>query len=605
MRPRTRDSMAIKKIGELLVEAGLITEHQLKEALGKASESKGLRLGSILVKKGYASEMDIAQTLAFQLNIHFHDLSTATVDPEAVYQINERLAKKHLLIPLFQEGKTLHIAMADPLNLNAIDDVRFSTGLDVQPCVATLSEVTAAINRYYHLTEPIEALIDDFQKNELIEIVHDKEDTDLAEQVKKSAAPPIIKMVDSIIIHAVNNRASDIHIEPQERLVKLRVRVDGIMRETMQLPKWVQGPVTSRIKLMSRMDISERRVSQDGRFKVRLGDKSLDIRVSTLPTQYGESVVLRVLDPRAGALDLKGIGLVKNDIDRLIDMIERPQGAVLITGPTGSGKTSTLYSIISHIKSEEINIITIEDPIEYELKDVNQVSVNEKTGLTFSYTLRSVLRQDPDVILVGEMRDAETAVIALQAAITGHLVFSTLHTNDAVSSIARLKNMGVPLYMAASALNGVVAQRLVRVICAQCRESYAPSGDELRKAGVKLSGAKKLFRGKGCKACNGTGYSGRTGIYEVLAIGDEIRSLILADAPEKEISRAAREGGMSPLHLDGLKKVASGVTSLEELMRVIYLSRADEQRKPSPASVMTQDGVICPHCGVPVTRGPV
>jgi type IV pilus assembly protein PilB len=355
---------------------------------------------------------------------------------------------------------------------------------------------------------------------------------------------------------------------------------------------------------MSKMDISERRISQDGRFKIRLSDKSMDVRVSTLPTQYGETVVMRILDPKAAKLDVKNIGLLPEDLERLLDTIERPQGVVIVTGPTGCGKTSTLYSMLMHIKSEKINIITIEDPIEYELKDVNQVAVNEKAGLTFSYTLRSVLRQDPDVILVGEMRDPETAIIAHQASLTGHLVLSTLHTNDAVSSILRLKNMGVPPYMVASALNGIIALRLVRKICPDCKETYRPTAAELKKANVNWSTSKKLFRGAGCRRCGDTGYSGRVGIFEVLPVNNKIKALIAADVPEQELLAAVIDAGMTPLHIDGLKKVSSGITTLEELTRVIYLSKGEEEEQMEVLEELCQQcakprqpgWLVCPYC---------
>jgi len=593
--------MAVKKIGEILVESGLITLAQFEESLRESKEKKGLRLGAVLIKKGYATEIDIAQTLAFQLNIPFVDMSAATVDPEAVKLISEKLAKKYQLLPLYQEGKTLHVAMTDPLNLNAIDDIRFSIGLDVMPGAATASDIEFAINRYYHMNRPIEDLMVDMEHEGHIEVIHERDQqSDLSEQIKKSAAPPIIKMVDSIIAHGVENRASDIHLEPQETNMLLRLRVDGIMRETMQMPKWVQGPVISRIKLMAKLDITERRVAQDGRIKARFGPKKLDLRVSTLPTHYGETVVMRILDPDSTVHDLNKMGLCEEDLTTISDLIDRPQGVTLVTGPTGSGKTSTLYAMVSRIKSPRINIVTIEDPIEFELKKVNQVAVNDKSGLSFPYVLRSVLRQDPDVILVGEMRDAETAIIALQASLTGHLVFSTLHTNDAVSTITRLKNMGVPPYMIASALNGVIAQRLVRKICPHCKEPYEPSKAELDKAGAHLISQTRLYRGAGCSNCKNTGYSGRIGIFEVLTVGDDLKNRIASDAPEKEIYREATRSGMVSLKADGLKKVASGLTTLEELSRVIYLSKPGATESPAcPACLkpVIQNAPKCLHCG--------
>lgn len=591
--------MRSKKIGELLIESGLITDAQLKQALAEVKSGPGGRLGSILLKKGFASEIDIAQTLAYQLNIPFVDTALETVDPESIKLVSEQLAKKYLLLPLYQEGKVMRVAMTDPLDLNAIDDIRFSTGLDIQPCAATFSDVTAAINTFYHMNEPLEDMMVDFKKNTLVEVIHEPRGVDIPEEIKKSTAPPIIKMVDSIIIHAVDSRASDIHLEPQENNLTLRIRVDGIMKETMQLPKWVQGPVISRIKLMARMDITERRTSQDGRIHVRMGKKKLDLRVSTLPAQYGETLVMRVLDPKAAVADIHSIGMEQHELKMVLDAVAKPQGMVLVTGPTGSGKSSTLYSLISHIKSPGINIITIEDPIEYELKNVNQVAVNDKTGLTFSYTLRSVLRQDPDVILVGEMRDPETAHIALQASMTGHLVLSTLHTNDAVSTVLRLKNIGIPNYMTASALTCVVAQRLIRMICRDCKDEYAPPKEEIKKAGIRLTGNKKLYRGRGCKSCNKTGYQGRTGIFEVLMMDKKLKALLAADASEDALAKAAEDSGMSTLYENGVKKVLSGITTLDELSRVINLpsSAEDEDMPGQGADHHPQERGLCVKCG--------
>ena len=594
--------MAVKKIGELLVEAGLITEQQLDSVLNDSRKNKGLRIGALLVKKGYATELDIAETLAYQLNIPFVDISTYPVDPDAVNLINENIAKKYHVLPLCLNHNILKLAMADPLDLNAINDVRFSTGLQPQPCVATPTDIAEAMCIHYNLSQPINDLIDDLSiKKGSIEVIHDADSPrDIADHVRKSSAPPIIKMVDSIIIHGLESGASDVHLEPQSRWVKVRIRVDGLMRESMQLPKWVQGPAVSRIKLMSGMDIAERRICQDGKIKVRIGDKAIDIRVSSLPTQYGETMVMRILDPKAAVSDLNSVGFLPGDKKRVIEMIDRPQGVVIVTGPTGSGKTSTLYAMIEHIKGEEINIITIEDPIEYELKGVNQVSVNEKTGLTFSYTLRSVLRQDPDVILIGEIRDSETAMIGFQASMTGHLVFSTLHTNDAVSSIARLRNMGLPSYLIASSLSGIIAQRLVRKICPHCREEYTPADTEINRISPDWLNSNRLYRGKGCKRCNGTGYSGRTGIFEVLTINSRLRDMIANDALENEIAKAALESGMTPLYMDGLMKVAAGITTLEELTRVVYLSKDSMDKEgvcPGCFKIVMPGTELCPYCG--------
>lgn len=598
-------TMRAKKIGELLVESCLITSEQLHDALNTVRESKE-RLGSTLVKKGYTTEIDIAQTLSYQLNIPFVEIALSPVDPEATKLVSEKLALKHMIFPLYLDRKILRLAMSDPLNLMAIDDVRFATGLEIQPSVATLSEIIASINRFYHLSEPIEELMGDLEAETTVEVVKEANpNLDIAEQVKKSSAPPIIKMVDSIIIHASENKASDIHFEPHENDVKLRIRVDGIMKETMHFPKWVQGPVVSRIKIMANMDIAERRVSQDGRIKVRLAGKGLDLRVSTLPTQYGEKVVMRLLDANTSSLDLDSIGLSKDARVKILNIIERPQGVVLVTGPTGSGKSSMLYAMIKHVKNPKINIIAIEDPIEYELKDVNQVAINEKTGLTFAYTLRSVLRQDPDVIMVGEMRDTETAIIALQASLTGHLVFSTLHTNNAVATIIRLKNMGIPQYMIASSINGIVAQRLVRKICDACKERYEPAEEELSRAGIRLNKGQKLYRGAGCDECGKTGYSGRSGIFEILTISNKLRTLIASDAAETDILAVALEGGMITLQQDGLLKVLDGVTTLEELARVIYIAKEDEHTIgtcPSCMREITIEAGACPHCGHFITK---
>lgn len=598
--------MATKKLGELLVEAGLITQEQLDATLSDEKKEKGKRLGTLLVEKGFATELDIAETIAYQLNIPFLDIHTAVIEPEAIKLVPEKLARKHIIIPLYIEKKNvIKIAMADPLNMEALDDIRFATNYQSSPMVATATDIVKAIKTHYHISVPLEDIVGNMVKEKFIEIIPDTEaGKDLEELLKKSETPPIIRMVDSVIIHGIESRASDIHIEPHDRTVKLRERIDGLMRDVMQLPKWVQGAVTSRIKIMSKMDIAERRVPQDGRIQVRIGSRELDMRISTLPTQYGEKVVMRILDPKSAILTLDEIGLSQYTKDRIKAIIERPQGIVLVTGPTGSGKTSTLYSMIGHIKTPEINVITLEDPIEYELEGVNQVAINEKVGLTFAYCLRSVLRQDPDVILVGEMRDQETAEIAHQASITGHLVFSTLHTTDAISTLTRLKNIGIQPYLIASSLNGVVAQRLVRKICHSCKESYIPTDEELLKVGIRIKKGErpKLYQGKGCKECSETGYHGRVGIFEVLIVNSKIKEMIASDESEETIRKAAIVNGMLSMYDDGITKVKEGITTPEELQRVIFAKEAEIMSRACPncSEMIKSEFSTCPYCGYSV-----
>ena len=598
--------MATKKLGELLVEAGLITQEQLDATLSDEKKEKGKRLGTLLVEKGFATELDIAETIAYQLNIPFLDIHTAVIEPEAIKLVPEKLARKHVIIPLYIEKKNvIKIAMADPLNMEALDDIRFATNYQSSPMVATATDIVKAIKTHYHISVPLEDIVGNMVKEKFIEIIPDSEaGKDMEELLKKSETPPIIRMVDSVIIHGIESRASDIHIEPHDRTVKLRERIDGLMRDVMQLPKWVQGAVTSRIKIMSKMDIAERRVPQDGRIQVRIGSRELDMRISTLPTQYGEKVVMRILDPKSAILTLEEIGLSQYTKDRIKAIIERPQGIVLVTGPTGSGKTSTLYAMIGHIKTPEINVITLEDPIEYELEGVNQVAINEKVGLTFAYCLRSVLRQDPDVILVGEMRDQETAEIAHQASITGHLVFSTLHTTDAVSTLTRLKNIGIQPYLIASSLNGVVAQRLVRKICHSCKESYIPTDEELLKVGIRVKKGErpKLYKGNGCKECSKTGYHGRVGIFEVLIVNSKIKEMIASDESEETIRKAAIASGMLSMYDDGIAKVKEGITTPEELQRVIFAKEAEIMSRACPncSEMIKSEFSTCPYCGYSV-----
>jgi type IV pilus assembly protein PilB len=604
--PLPPPSPALKghKLGEILLKSNLITREQLNKAIEE--QKSGKRLGEALCTLGFVSEEKLAWALSVQLGIPYVDLNTAVVEPEALETLTEKFALKNMALPLSVDKRTITVAMGDPLDFGAINDISFASGREVRPVVAPFKEVKSAIRRFYHLAQPLQKILGEIQGGSL-EVIGEAENAceedGVEEVVRKGESPPIIRLVNSIVIHAARNQASDIHFEPREKSVKIRERIDGILIETFEFPKLVQGAVTSRIKIMARMDIAEKKIPQDGRIKVRVENRDLDLRVSTLPTNYGEKITVRILDTKAVKLSLEKIGLSENDRSRVQGVINLPQGMVLITGPTGSGKTSTLYGMVNQIKSEAINIITLEDPIEYELGGVNQVGINEKTGLTFPFALRSVLRQDPDVIMVGEMRDRETANIAIEASLTGHLVLSTLHTNTAVAAIIRLKNLGIPSYLIASSLNGVIAQRLVRKICQHCKQPYTPTLEEITK--MKLRGRDPAslpsFKGGGCTHCNRTGYRGRIGVFEVLIVDAAIRELIARDATEPTILRAALEGGMRHLLEDGLEKVSEGITSIEELLRVVYMRDEDHLAVcPKCGETIPKEGRNCPQCGTPL-----
>jgi type IV pilus assembly protein PilB len=589
-----------KRLGELLVESGLISLDELNIALANQKESKK-KLGEIIVDLKMASEMDIAQTLASELGIPYLEMSKAVVEPMAVGMVSEELARKHALLPLSIDGKILTVAMMDPLDFEAVDDVRFSSGYKVKPVVTTKTDLLDAIDLHYKTSESVtEILLKDLrQEKALVEIVHEREGVDVETLRKKSETPPIIRMVNLMIGDAVKSRASDIHIEPQERRVLIRDRIDGLLQDIMELPKWVQGAIVSRVKIMARLDIAEKRVPQDGRVKIKVDGKEIDLRVSTLPTQYGEKVVMRLLDTKGAAVPMEELGFYKDDLEKVISFISKPQGVILVTGPTGSGKTSTLYAAINRLKSERLNIITLEDPIEFEIKGVNQVMINEKVGLTFANGLRSILRQDPNIMMVGEMRDLETAEIAIQASLTGHLVLSTLHTNDATSSIIRLLDLGIKPYLIASSLNGVIAQRLVRVLCPHCKERYTPSREDLLS--IRMREAERppfdFYRGKGCEHCKKTGYIGRTGIFEVFPVTTKIREMIASRATEIQIRQTAIAEGLRTLGEDALDKIRMGVTSIEELRRVVYLEGESTSICSACGRTISADFPVCPFCG--------
>lgn len=562
----------LMKLGELLLEDGLITKEQLTLALSIKKEDNRKKIGEILIEMGFVSELDIAKVLSIQLGIPLIDFSSVVVEPEAVQLVTEKLCLQHSFMPISVDKKVVKAVFADPLDLKAIDDLRFASGLSVQPAVSTPRQIKDAIEHHYNLNTSLKNIVDDMGFQMPLEIVYSEpEEINVTDLLNRSAAAPVIKIVNGIITNSIQDRASDIHLEPQKNCLKIRTRVDGLLRDVTVFPKWIQGLITSRIKIIAKMDIAEKRIPQDGKITVLFHERSLDLRVSTLPTQYGENVVIRILNAQSAILDLKQCGFSEEDLKRVESIVTKPQGIVLVAGPTGSGKTSTLYSMLNHIKSESIHIVSLEDPVEYEFPWMSQVSVNEKVGLTFAYTLRSILRQDPDVIMVGEIRDSETALIATQASITGHLVLSSIHTNSAITTITRLKNMGIPPHLIASSLNGIIAQRLVRLICPECKVPYKPSYEEFIKIGIKENKANDMnfYRGTGCRRCGNTGYKGRTGVFETMVFNQKIRNLIASDAPEDVIKKEAESYGMKHMMQDALLKLNDGVTTIEELGRVL------------------------------------
>ncbi len=592
--------MGKKRLGEFLVESGLISEEDLTRALTEQRSRRG-KLGDVIVSLGLASEGEIAQALSIQLGIPLMDLQNTPVEPQAIELIGEKVARKHLILPVAIDQKELHIAMADPLSFEAFEDVRFASGYTIRPFLATRTDILWAIDQHYHLGSSLTNIVKDIADERMVEVVGDQFESDgrdVEDLRKKSEAAPVIRMVNLIISEAAEKGASDIHIEPVKTALQIRNRIDGLLHKTMDLPKWVQGAVISRVKIMAKMDIAEKRLPQDGRIGVRIGGKSLDLRISTIPANYGEKVVIRLLDSANAGISLDAMGLAPAELATMEDIISRPQGIILITGPTGSGKTTTLYGILNRIKTVQENITTIEDPIEYELSGINQVAVQEKIGLTFPSMLRSLLRQDPDIIMVGEMRDGETASIAVQAALTGHLVFSTIHTNSCVATVTRLRDLGIPSYLIATTIVGIVAQRLVRTICPKCKVQEAPTERDILRLGLKTS--VPVYRGEGCPACNGTGYKGRIGIYEIMVFTQPIRDLIASNATENEIRQMAISRGMVTLGRNALEKVTSGITTVDEVFRVVETDADFASACPQCGTPLEAEFIMCPCCGYSV-----
>ncbi|RMG01097.1 MAG: type IV-A pilus assembly ATPase PilB [Nitrospirae bacterium] len=599
------------KLGQILIAANLVTEAQLQEALS-LQRKEGGKLGSKLVKLGYITEDRLVSFLSKQYGVPAINLADYEIDPSVLKLIPAEMAKKYLIIPVARVGATLTVAMADPSNIYAIDDIKFMTGYNVEAVVASESSILEAITKYYSgkgdlvkttttptttssvlqpkdftfsedeedddtgigLDDAPTVDVDEFDQIvgsalDNIEAVEEQED----EEVIREVEAPIVKLVNGIFINAIKQSASDIHIEPYENALRVRYRIDGVLYNVMNLPVKIKNALTSRIKIMSKLDIAERRLPQDGRIKLKFGRKrEIDFRVSTLPCLFGEKTVLRILDKSNLQIDMTKLGFEQDQLKDFMEAIEKPYGMVLVTGPTGSGKTTTLYSALNHLNKPGINIMTAEDPVEYNFHGINQVQMKEEIGLTFAAALRSFLRQDPDIIMVGEIRDFETAEIAVKAALTGHLVLSTLHTNDAPSTITRMLNMGIEPFLVSSSVILILAQRLARKICTHCKVEDTPPEPALLKLGFTEEEVKdiKVFKGKGCPVCNNSGYKGRVALYEVMPIKDEIKELILEGASAQELKKLAIRLGMKTLRRSGLNKVKEGITSIEEVLRVTF-----------------------------------
>jgi len=554
-----------KLLGEYLIERGLVDEAQIKKALQEQKKA-GARLGQTLIELGFLKEEDLIVALAQQLGLAHIDVLSYGVKPQVVKLIPEQVARRYELIALEKVGDNLTIAMADPLNVFAIDEVQQLTRCRIEPVICSRTALFKVLDNCYRNLDNKQPQQEGSQAESP---PHKKEFQQEKNEVSASIeGAEIIDLVNSIINSCVQERATDIHIEPDEEGMRVRCRVDGFLREVKTYSKDIQLPVTSRIKVLSGLDISERRVPQDGRFTFEFEGRKLDLRVSTLPTVLGEKIVMRVLDKEMVIMNLDKLGFLEDDLKRFEALIRRPYGMILVTGPTSSGKTTTLYSALSTINTVEKNILTVEDPVEYRLKMVNQVQVNPRAGLTFAAGLRSFLRQDPNVIMIGEIRDLETAEIAVQSALTGHLVFSTVHTNDAPSTITRLIDMKIDAFLVTSAVSGILAQRLIRTICPDCKTAYTPSEDVLASLNLPPSeNGYTFYKGKGCDSCRESGYKGRIGIYELMLVDDAIKELILANASTQELTKIAKQHGMHTLREDGLKKVLKGITTVEEVLR--------------------------------------
>ena len=572
--------MAKKSIGEIFVSADLVTQEQLNEATEKQRQlGTSEKIGDVLVSMGMITERDKVRCLGMQWGVQYHDLSENPAESEAVKCISQDLARRYKVIPVIKRNGTLTLAMKNPLDVFAIDEVRLITGAEIEPVIATEEDIVTAIAQQYtgsssETSEVVSELVDDIQTADISLTEQETSDDEVSiEELRElSEEAPVVRLTGLIITRGIQDKCSDIHIEPGRSALRVRYRIDGIMHDGLTVPKKVQASLVSRIKIMADMDIAEKRAPQDGRISATVGGKQYDFRVSTLPNINGEKVVLRVLDKSSIHIGLNKLGFLPETLELFQSVISRTYGIILVTGPTGSGKSTTLYSVLSQLNSGEKNILTIEDPVEYELPGVTQTQVNPRAGVTFASGLRTMMRQDPDIIMVGEIRDQETAMIAIEAALTGHLVLATLHTNDAPGSITRLLDMSIENFLIASAVAGVLAQRLLRLICPKCKESYAPPRDAVKRLGMNIEEGTEVtfFRGRGCDFCKGTGYKGRIGIYELMPITDKIRDLVLANSSSYAIKEAAVEAGMKTLRDDAMQKILLGLTTVEESLRVMY-----------------------------------
>jgi type IV pilus assembly protein PilB len=584
-----------------LIQAGGLSVEEIKNAIVKSSSENRSLIESVLADDR-VSEEGLADSLAAYARFPRVNLATANIDPEAVKLLPQDMARRYFCIPIRIEGRNVLVAMANPTDYRAMQEIEFTVGRTLKVLVCTRTEITDAIEKYYEPEDTLRAFTENLEDAKDFQIVtsEGKEaDVDLTDARGQAELPPVIKVVNLIIQDAISQKATDIHVEPTLNDVQVRVRVDGVLRPLMQLPKWLANPVSSRLKVLARLDIAERRLPQDGRMKVQRESKSYDLRVSTLPTLFGEKAVLRILSSGTELPTLEHVNLEPSDLKILMRSLTQPQGLILVTGPTGSGKSTTLYACLGYRKSPEVNIVTVEDPVEYQMMGLNQVQVNVKAGLTFAHCLRSILRQDPDVILIGEMRDLETTEIAFHAAMTGHLVLSTLHTNSSIATIGRLLDLGVDPVLISSSISLIIAQRLLRKLCNECKQPYEPPPGLLERLGVDPHDGTTYYKAEGCNRCGGTGFSGRMAVHELLPINNTVRELIVRKASEYEIQAAMRSQGMRFLLQRGMEKVREGVTAISEMFRVLQLDELESgamNRCPSCKAAIESEFSVCPNC---------